>query len=494
MSRKTAAVSKQKAQARLDNWMNVITGLGSSERDKTKQATWIRDPALDPELLSGMFSGSDLSRRVVSALVDEAMRQGFTVEVDGDDDDEAGDHERGEELMLACEGFSLRAKVHEGAVWGRLLGGGGLWLGVDGPKQAQPLDDNLVKPGQLKFITTIDRRDLTWSDSYTDELSPKYGEPARYRVNLSTSSPAMTTAGADVHESRLVMFPGTLTTKRQRRENSGWDHSVLQPIYEVIRAADANWQSVCHLMTDFGQGVFKIKGLMDMVAAGQEETVRTRMELVDMGRSVVRALMLDAELEDFERKATPTAGISELLIQTWQRLAAAADMPVTVLMGMSPAGLNATGASDTRMWYDRVQHYRETVLTPRLNRLVRLVARHLGYKDADKWHVCWPSLWQMTAPEEAALRKTVAETDKIYFDIGALIPEEIAIERSKNETARVSFPVIDMKVRQAMLDKELSAAEERAGEPDQGVPPSGANPAAAANNQPSSDDEQGDTP
>lgn len=454
---------------RIDAFVNLFTGLGTS-RDKSRQTVMCRTVALQPETCESLFQGSDLARRICASIVDQALRQGFDLE-HADKGDEAESQKQNDELASIARKWDVRAKVHEGGVWGRTFGGSAIWVGVEDGKQAEPLDEASVKAGSVKFFLVLDRRDLQPRKLYSDPGHPKFGEPETYNL---VAVDGRTSTESEIHESRLVFFPGILTTRRARQENQWWDHSALQPVYEILQDTEGNWKSLVALVADFGQGVFKINGLMQMIAAGQEETVRKRMQIVDEGRSSLRSIILDSEHEDFERKATPVAGLPEIMIQTWQRLAAAADMPVTILMGMSPAGLNATGESDIRQWYDRVQHYRETVLTPRIERLMRILAANEGLElDVE---VCWPSLWQMTAKEEAELRKLIADTDKVYIDGEVVLPEEVAIERSKGGPPRSTFPNIDMEARQAMLDAETKRAVEKAENPPKpppALPPGG---------------------
>ena len=61
-----------------------------------------------------------------------------------------------------------------------------------------------------------------------------------------------------------------------------------------------------------------------------------------------------------------------------QVAAGAADIPVTRLLGQSPAGLSATGESDTRNYYDMIAARQEVELRPRLERLDRLVLHSAG--------------------------------------------------------------------------------------------------------------------
>ena len=51
-------------------------------------------------------------------------------------------------------------------------------------------------------------------------------------------------------------------------------------------------------------------------------------------------------------------------------IAGAAEIPVTKLFGRSPAGMNATGESDLRNYYDTVRQWQEAVLRPVLEKLL----------------------------------------------------------------------------------------------------------------------------
>jgi hypothetical protein len=226
------------------------------------------------------------------------------------------------------------------------------------------------------------------------------------------------------------------------------------------------------------------------------------MGVVDMARSICRALVMDAENEDFQYIPRQTAGVGELLDKSWLRLAAAARMPVTILMGQAPAGLNATGAIDLRWWYDTIRASQTHELGPRVERLVRLIAREFG-EDPEAWTVEWPSLWQLTPEEEATMRKSVAETDKLYVDMGAVLPEEVTLSRWASGAYSTEMTV-DVESRKAMLESELERAQEQAENPPEpppmvpgqppppvpGQPPPGPPPAPGEGPPPAPDPEE----
>src|SRR5690606_36742543 len=158
--------------------------------------------------------------------------------------------------------------------------------------------------------------------------------------------------------------------------------------------------------------IWKIKGLAEIVSLDKNEELANRIAAMELARSIVRATVIDSEGEEFERKQTPVSGLPELLDRLATRLAAAADMPVTLLMGQSPAGLNATGESDIRFFYDRISAAQELEIKPKIEHLVRLLLKsHDGPskgKEPDKWSVEFSPLWQQSEKEIAETRKIVA--------------------------------------------------------------------------------------
>ena len=78
--------------------------------------------------------------------------------------------------------------------------------------------------------------------------------------------------------------------------------------------------------------------------------------------------------EDYTRtEVGALTGVADLLTKNLLLLSGAAEIPVTVLMGQSPAGLSATGESDVRWFYDRTKSAQERVLLRRHRRVVRVL-------------------------------------------------------------------------------------------------------------------------
>jgi phage-related protein (TIGR01555 family) len=458
------ALAKASRALRLDGWSNPLTW-PSTLAAKFALTRFRLGRDLTDQELEDLYVGDDFAARIVGAIPSAALRQGITIEGDPDG-----------ELAALVDELDVCGKVGEAWTWGRLYGGGAIVLGfADGPDAALPLDEEKIAPDSLRFLLVVDKRDLDPVSWVSDVTDPRFGEPELYRVTL-TAGRAGYVDQPLVHASRVIRFGGVLTSRRRKDQRNGWDDSVLRRCWEILRDAGLNWQSAGNALADLSQAVYGVKGLAQMIQAGQRERLQDLMGDMDLRRSASRAIMVDAEHERFEQvgKANLSA-VPSLLDQTWLRLAAAAETPITVLMGRSPAGMNATGESDTRGWYDTIQAQRQRVAVPALTRLLRLIARSAQPKgvDPDEVFVSFPSLYQLDPAEEAALRNQQAQTDALYITNGVLLPQEVAIARfgSGQWSAETT---VDVDLREALQKAEeeaMRAEAEKAAEDAKNPPP-----------------------
>ncbi len=373
---------------RLDTWANAITGLGGSrDRSRGMQIHQFRPLSFDE--LDAMYHGQDLPATIVDRLPTDAMSGGF----------QTGD----EALDRACARWMVRDRILEGRIWGRLYGCGGVVIGTSrfttGPMDS-PLEFDRIKVGDLEYLWTVDRQDLAVAETDQNPDSPTYGDPRMYRVGMQ-----------NVHPSRVVLFGGARTSPTQRARTGGWDLSVLQRPYDVLCDTEQSWRSVMNLVQDMSQSVFAVKGLMEMIAEGKKSVIMERMEVVDIARTVARSVVIDAEDERYEHVgAANVTGIDPILMRVFQRLAAATgEYPLSILLGMSASGLNATGAGDSDLKiYDKRVTGERTLLEPSILFLAAVVAAHEGLDLPGS--VSWPSLYEPTDAERAATDKIKADT------------------------------------------------------------------------------------
>lgn len=320
----------------------------------------------------------------------------------------------------------------------RGLGGSAILVGADDGMKNLRVPLNLEGIRDVRFLTVLSPQELVPVEYFSNPLEPNYGEPSIWRIQPQGVPISGSTANAfatmtEVHASRLIIFGGIRVSRRQVQSQNGWGDSVLVRMHKVLSDLGMSWGGAAILLADFAQAVMKINGLAELIATDQDEVVIKRAQTVDLTRSIARMILIDGENEEFERKSTSLAGFPEMLDRFASRFAAAADMPVTLLMGEAPAGLNATGDSDIRSFYDRCAAKQRKHLRPALERLIRLVFLSAEGPthgvEPEVWGLEFAPLYQLTAKEEADRRKVIADADAIYLDRGVVTPEEIAASR-----------------------------------------------------------------
>ncbi len=501
---------------RADGWFNAFTALGVAGADKRKAADFYARRISEFEA-EEVWRGDDIIARIVETLPRVMFRNGFDVSVSDETPSKPADPPKTEKGELSRLDRARRDKLDQ-VEWkkglakklselkvvstyieamdkARAFGGSAILLGVDengrrfedATRFEEPLDLRRVK--DVRWLTVLRPHECQPASWYGSMLSPDYGKPKTYRVVRDT----MGGGGARsllVHESRLIPFFGIVTSTRQRAMNNSWGDSILLRVLEVVSDFQQAHQASAHLMLDFAQAVMKVKGLFQLVVGNQSKAIEKRAELVAMSRSVARMVMLDSE-EEFERAVTPVTGLPELLDRQAQRVAAAAQMPVTLLMGQAPAGLNATGDSDIRWYYDYAANERELHLRERLDTLIRTLFRctegpTAGVEPAG-WKVNFHPLWQPTQKELAEIRKMVAETDALYLSNQVTTPEEVAESRWGGDEYSMETK-LNIELREKMNDAHATFVDEQL---EQGkMPASSAHEAGQQQRQAESEDKK----
>jgi len=189
---------------------------------------------------------------------------------------------------------------------------------------------------------------------------------------------------------------------------------------------------LANALSDGDQAIFKLEGLLDIMRGGSEgdAAIRTRLSQLQHGRSVARAVAIDAKQESFEYVSRSFGGYDTGLYALMFILSAACGIPVTLLFGRAPAGLNASGDSDVRFFYDTIRSEQELRLLKPLRRLLTVLMSSAEGPTSgnvpDTWSVSFRPLTQSTPLEHADIRLKTAQADQIELDMGVVTADEIA--------------------------------------------------------------------
>jgi uncharacterized protein len=409
------------------HWVNPTTGVGGPQ-DKSAGFTYVGglDALYSPYIFTEMYEQEPYIAKIVDMLVNEAMRRGFKVETDVEDPKSK------ERIQDHFDRLKVKTRFTEGCKWGRLHGGAATLIGSADTQQWMPL-----KPGaQILHLTNFERDELNPARYYDDPLSDKFGEPSHYRLSPSSSG-GSSRSGMLVHESRLIRWYGVLTTRTKQTMNQGWGSSVLLRCIKAISQYQGALASALASLANANQDVFKVKDLAKMIKAGQSDLLREKLRVLDEFRSAVRAIAVDADGEDFVRSSLALTGVSDIIEMAMLNLSAASESPITRLFGRAPAGLNATGESDERMFQANAQVQQTDVFNPALTYLTRLIFRDPSGPtsgiEPSTWSIQWPSLWEPTALEAAQIDLANMQTDSGNIDKGIYKASDAAKARFRGE-------------------------------------------------------------
>jgi len=413
-----------------DKLVNLVANLGT-ERDKASGSVYAPVVMSDHEL-SSAYRGAWLPRKIVDIPPLDATRRWRGWQATKE---QIGKIEAEEKRL------DLRRKVKQAMTRARLFGGAAIFIGTGERDASVPLNPDRVGTGGIKYLTVLSKRKLAAGDIEQDPQSELFEKPKWYTLSGSQLK---------IHPSRLIIFIGAELPDPEvdMVADYGWGDSVLQAVFEAIKQSDGTNANVASLVYEAKVDVIKIPEFMQQLQdPAYEKLVLERIRLAAMAKGINGTLLLDGE-EDYDSKQASFSGLPDVIDRFLQAVAGAADIPATRLLGQAPSGLSATGESDLRNYYDRIQAMQELDIGPALALVDECLIRSaLGSRDK-KIHYIWNPLWQPTSTQQSENSKRAAETVKLLKESG-LFPDEA-----------LSKAATTMLVEQSVLPGLESAIEE----------------------------------
>ena len=246
------------------------------------------------------------------------------------------------------------------------------------------------------------------------------------------------TGQARIHPSRLTVFVGNDLPDRDITASAfGWGDSVLVSVMQAVKQAESASANINSLIYEANVDVVSIEGLSEILKLpGGEDKVRSLLQMNLDAKSNLRALVLDAK-NTYQRKAVSFGSLPDLMDRFDQHAAGAADIPMTRFMGMSPGGMNSTGESDLRNYYDRVSAGQTLEMSPAMMRLDEALIRSATGARKPAIHYEWNPLWQLGEKDKADIFKAKSDAARTLAGTGGtsepLMPIEALSDALVNE-------------------------------------------------------------
>lgn len=410
-----------------DGFVNLATRVGAQAPNLPSQSNYQFDFLTRRFIeLEAMYRGSWLVRKAVDSVAKDMVRAGVTFNSQMDPD-------QTELFQQYINEKGIWDQLLTGLKWGRLYGGAIAMMVVEGQDPATPLRLDRIRKGQFRGLKIYIRWQLQPSLNDLVEDGPDAGLPKYYQV-LSDASIGQEVMFS-VHHSRVIRLIGPELPWRQLQMEQFWGESIVEVFYDRLIGFDAVTNGMSNLVEKSYLRVINIDGMRDILAEGgtAEEALMRQWEYNNLLQSNAGIMMIDGA-DTFSTHNYGFGGLSDVILQYQQQLSGALGIPLVVLLGQSPAGLNATGESDVRFYYDNIRATQESDLRYGLTKLFHLAyASKFGALPPALFNFEFVPLWQTSQKEKIEMAHMAASTLHLMADIG--LPQNVILEEFKRLAA-----------------------------------------------------------
>lgn len=438
-----------------DSFINLQHKLGVGADNPLSASTYGFNPITrNRTQLEWMHRGSWICGLAVDLPADDMTRAGveYVNEMPPQDSERMDRH---------VQALNLWAQIADTVRWSRLYGGSVGVILIDGQDPATPLRLDTITPGMFKGLLVLDRWQVEPSLSdLVQQMGPHLGLPAYYTV--TSNAPAL--RGERIHHSRVAFrLVGSPLPYQQSLAENLWGTSIYERMFDRLVAFDSASTGAAQLVYKSYLRTLKVKGLRELVAQGGKPLEGFAAYVNNMRRmqGLEGMTVIDGEDEFTAEAHGAFSGLDDVLVQFGQQLSGALQIPLVRLFGQSPTGLNSTGESDLRNYYDGINQQQERNLAHGVQLLYKLVALNLGIKLPPGFRVDFKSLWELDDGEKATIAGQVVTAVTQAQEAG-LISDQIAMKelRQSGRTTGVFTNI---------SDADIAAADDQIG------PPPGAN-------------------
>lgn len=348
-----------------DSFQNPLARLGFGSNSLLEGTQYpIKRITRDYNLMNSLYRNSWIAKKIINTIPEDMCKNWFSISAELTPEQQ----DRFDKLEQRT---LIKEKIVEGLTWGRLYGGAGALMLIEGHEDRldEPLELEDIMPNSFKGLMVMDR----WSGIYpgieliTDIGDPEFGLPEFYEIKDINGD-----IKQKVHHSRIIRFIGRKLPFWEDQTEMHWGAAELEHVFDEIAKRDNTSWNIAALVFQANVLVNKVEGLEQILAISDEQ-VQQDFYNVKTAQNQMRnssAMMLIGEKDEVTALNYTFAGLNDIYESFMLDVAGACGIPVTRLFGRSPAGMNATGESDENMYYDTISQQQETVLKPKLNKLL----------------------------------------------------------------------------------------------------------------------------
>ena len=361
-------------------------------------------------------------RNISQTIAEEMTRKGITIK--GSD---SVPKKKIAELQEFVSKYKLMDVCRTALEQDGFFGRSHIYVDVATPNGAKAEDDPLELESELflsnkkipkgsSLVFTVVEAMWTYPGLYNsvNPLAEDYYRPTTWYV-----------MGKTVHASRLIPI-------------------IAQPVADILKAAYSfgglslsqiaepyidNWIRTRNSVGDMVHS-YSLTGLKtDLSSLLEVETddpqdLMNRVAMLNETKDNRSTVVIDKDKEEFFQYNTPIAGLDKLQAQAQEHICSVTHIPLVKYTGLSPTGLNASSDGEIRVWYDFILARNERVLREPLKYMLEIIQLVEWGKIDESLTFDFAPLFEPTPKELEELRKSRAESDKVYVDSGVISQQD----------------------------------------------------------------------
>jgi len=394
---KPIVVDAEKAVAN-DGYTNSLAYLGEASV-LSNANDYERHPiSQNYELLTVLYRENWLAARIIDTPCEDMTRSWYSIASEIDQN-------KLDELAKLESKHSVKQEITNAIRWGRLYGGAAAVIVIKGQEDMldQPLDYDMLQPGCFRGLVVVDKvRGIYPSIELEEDMDdPEFGYPMCYEVVLDEE----TGNTLKIHHSRLLLFRGRQLPIDEEINSDYWGASELEHVYEELQKRNSSSANIAQLIFQANVAALKIADYGEVIGMGtpqqKEHIYKTIQEMNRLRTSFGIALM--GNEDSYEQHPYSFAGVAEVYETFMMDMAGAAEIPATKLFGRAPQGMNSTGESDMKNYYEMISQQQERILRPALEKLIPVMAMSLWGEIPEDLEIVFEPLGTTTPSERAEI-------------------------------------------------------------------------------------------
>lgn len=371
----------------------------------------------DPMHLTWLYRRSWLAKRIIDMPSEDMTRAWYRLEP-------ALNPEEAEALRRLEARHEIRREITNAIRWARLYGGACALMVIRGHEDMldQPLDPEEILPDTFRGLLVLDRvSGVRPSLEQEEDLNdPDFGYPKWYDLTTGDGKPVR------AHHSRILRFTGRDLPRSEEIRAEFWGDSELEHILEELRKRDETSANIARLVFQANVTTLKMSDFGETLALGtenQRQRVLDSLAMQNRLRNSFGLQILSSE-DSYENHPYSFGGLSEIYETFMLDMAGASGIPATRLFGRSPAGMNATGESDLKNYYEMIGQMQERHLRPALEKLLPVMFMSLFGRLPEDPRILFEPLMPVSRVEEAEILERRVNAAAAAVNAGIISPDE----------------------------------------------------------------------